>query len=79
MQHPSHTFGGHDRGILIIDQEAKRIAPFSRNILYSVLPAAFKTKEFKVPTFNNAMQPTNFNVGTKAQWKWLEVRNYSKS
>ena len=61
MQHPSHTFGGHDRGVLIIDQDAKRIAPLPQKYT-SVLPAAFKTKkEFKVPTVNNAMQPTNFN------------------
>ena len=57
MQHPSHTFGGHDRGILIIDQDAKRITLLPQKYT-SVLPAAFKIKEFKVPTVNNAMQPT---------------------
>ena len=86
MQHPSHTFGGHDRGVLIIDHtvsHGKRITPLPQKYT-SVFPAAFKTKEFNVPPVNGSVQPTNFNAtdeGTKAEWKWLEVvkENLKKS
>ena len=86
MQHPSYTFGGHDRGVLIIDQtvsHGKIITPLPQKYT-SVLPAAFKTKEFNVPPVNGSVQPTNFNAtdeGTKAEWKWLEVvkENLKKS
>jgi len=79
MQHPSHIFEGHDRGVLIIDQtiasHGKRITPLPEKYT-NVLPAAFKMKEFTVPHVNNSVQSTNFNVvdeETKEEWKWLEV------
>ena len=79
MQHPSHIFEGHDRGVLVIDQTTgshrKRIAPLPENYT-NVFPAAFKTKEFTVPPVSNSVQLTNFNVVddvTKAEWKWFEV------
>jgi len=79
MQHPSHIFEGHDRGVLIIDQtiasHGKRITPLPEKYT-NVVPAAFKTKEFTIPPINNSVKPTNFNVmdeETKEELKWLEV------
>ena len=42
----------------------------------SVPPAAFKTKEFKVPIINNPVRCSNFHAVSKAreeEWKWLEA------
>ena len=77
MQHRSHEFEGNNRGVLIIDQttSGKAIAPLPQKYT-SVLPAAFKTKEFKVPIINNPVRPSNFPAVSKAkkeEWKWLEA------
>ena len=54
MQYPSHDFEGNNRGVLIIDQttSGKAIAPLPQKYT-NVLPAAIKTKEFRVPITNN--------------------------
>ena len=62
---------------MIIDQttSGKAIAPLPQKYT-NVLPAAFKTKEFKVPIINNPVRPSNFHAVSEAkkeEWKWLEV------
>ena len=51
MQHPSHDFVGHARGVVIIDQttpSTKSVAPLPSKYT-NVPPAALKTKQFTVP------------------------------
>lgn len=78
MQHPSHEFAGHDRGVAVINQtpsSAKTVAPLPQKYT-SVLPAAFKTKEFNVPAVQGPVRPTDLHVATKAteaEWKWLDT------
>ena len=77
MQHPSHDFEGNNQGVLIIDQttSGKAIAPLPQKYT-SVLPAAFKNKELKVPIINNLVQPSSFNAVSEAKkksGKWLEA------
>ena len=62
---------------MIIDQttSGKATAPLPQKYT-NVLPAAIKTKEFKVPIINNPVRPSNFpavSEAKKEEWKWLET------
>ena len=77
MQHCSDDFEGYNRGTLIIDQSTsgKAIAPLPQ-VYTSVPPAAFKTKEFKVPIINTSVRCSNFHTVSKAkeeEWNWLKA------
>ena len=76
MQNLSHIFEGNNRGVLIINQttSGKAIAPLPQKYT-SVLPAAFKTKEFKVP-ISNLVRVSNFpavSEAKKEEWKCLDA------
>ena len=51
LEHPSHDFVEHDRGVVIINQttpSTKSVAPLPSKYT-NVPPAALKTKQFTVP------------------------------
>ncbi|KAG0728564.1 hypothetical protein GWK47_032228 [Chionoecetes opilio] len=59
MQHPSHTNGGLDRGVVVIGQDissAKSVAPLP-SVYTSVPPAAMKTKHFTAPAVQRPARP----------------------
>jgi len=78
MQHPSHIFEGHDRGVLIIDQTmlpmVKESLIFLRNTLMCFQLLLKRKNLLFLLSKIISVEPTNFNiVETKEEWKWLEV------
>ncbi|KAI4830181.1 hypothetical protein KUCAC02_001831 [Chaenocephalus aceratus] len=64
MQHPSHTHGGADRGVLVIGQggsSTKSVTPLP-SAYTIVLPAALKTKVFSAPAVQGAAAPGDERV-----------------
>ncbi len=73
MQHPSHTHGGTDRGVLVISEW-----PFqqvSDTCFYTtVKPAALKTRDFCLLSVQGPMRPSNLLATTAAkkdEYAWL--------
>ena len=78
MQHPSHDFVGHDRGVVIINQttpSTKSVAPLPSKYI-NVPPAALKTKQFTVPAVAGPKKPINMHIVEQAkekQFEWLKT------
>ena len=75
IQHPSHTHGGLDRGVPVLNQErsSKSIAHLP-SAYTSVPPAALKTKNFTAPAVHSPVRPANFVVAAAAaeeEYRWL--------
>ena len=76
MQHPSHTHGGTDRGILVISQSGSSSKSVTAlpSAYTTVPPAALKMKDFCVPTAQGPMRPSNLLATIAAkedEYAWL--------
>ena len=76
MQHPSHTHGGTDRGILVIGQSGSSSKSVTAlpSAYTTVPPAALKMKDFCVPTAQGPMRPSNLLATIAAkedEYAWL--------
>ena len=76
MQHPSHTHGGADRGVLVIGQggsSTKSVTPLPS--AYTIVPpAALKTKVFSAPAVQGPVRPPNLLTAAAAKedmYAWL--------
>ena len=76
MQHPSHTHGGTDRGVLVIHQggsSTKSVTPLPSAYTF-VPPAAFRTKDFNAPIVQGPVRPSDLLVTAAAkedEYAWL--------
>ncbi|KAG0717680.1 hypothetical protein GWK47_053918 [Chionoecetes opilio] len=76
MQHPSHTNGGLDRGVVVIGQDissAKSVAPLP-SVYTSVPPAAMKTKHFTAPAVQRPARPPDLlaaEAAVEEEYGWL--------
>ena len=76
MQHPSHTHGGTDRGVLVIHQggsSTKSVTPLPSAYTF-VPPAAFRTKDFNAPIVQGPVRPSEILVTAAAkedEYAWL--------
>ncbi len=76
MQHPSHTNGGLDRGVVVIGQDissAKSVTPLP-SVYTSVPPAAMKTKNFTAPAVQGPAKPPDFlaaEAAVREEYGWL--------
>ena len=78
MQHLSHVFVEHDRGVVIINQttsSTKSVAPLPSKYT-NVPPAALKTKQFTVPAVGGPKKPINMHIVEQAkekEFEWLKT------
>jgi hypothetical protein len=75
MQHPSHTNGGTDRGILVISKGVSSTNSTALPSSYTLVPpAALKNKDFSAPAVLGPVRPPNLLAAADAkedEYVWL--------